>query len=157
MAPASVWFTKQYPMERWIDLIRALKGECTIYLLGGPADSDLCNAIGERAGRGVITLAGKLSFLESAALMQGARMNYVNDSAPLHLASAVEAPVTAIYCSTVPGFGFTPLSSQSHIVETREDLACRPCGLHGKPACPEGHFKCAQIPARQILDAGKSP
>ena len=58
----------------------------------------------------LVNRAGELSLLQSAALMQGAAMNYVNDSAPLHLASAVNAPVTAIFCSTVPAFGFTPLS-----------------------------------------------
>ena len=29
------------------------------------------------------------------------------------------------------------------IAETKIDLPCRPCGLHGKATCPEGHFKCA--------------
>lgn len=70
-------------------------------------------------------------------------MNYVNDSAPMHLCSAVNAPVTAIYCSTIPEFGFGPLSDNSHILQTKEKLSCRPCGLHGFKSCPEKHFKCA--------------
>jgi len=76
-------------------------------------------------------------------LMQGAIMNYVNDSAPLHLASAMNAPVTALFCSTIPAFGFGPLSDVRYVVETEEKLSCRPCGLHGYRACPQGHFKCA--------------
>jgi heptosyltransferase-2 len=60
------------------------------------------------------------------------------------MASAMNAPVTAFFCSTVPGFGFGPLSDTSIIVETQEPLSCRPCGLHGYKACPEGHFKCAK-------------
>jgi heptosyltransferase-2 len=75
--------------------------------------------------------------------MEKAAMNYTNDSAPVHIASAVNAPVTEIFCSTVPGFGYTPLSDHARIVETREKLACRPCGIHGRKECPEGHFKCA--------------
>ena len=79
-------------------------------------------------------------------------MNYVNDSAPMHFASAMDAPVAAIYCSTVPSFGFGPLSTQSYIIEVHEQLACRPCGLHGKAACPLGHFNCARlIHAQQLL------
>jgi heptosyltransferase-2 len=50
--------------------------------------------------------------------------------------------VTAIFCSTIPAFGYTPLSDRSFIVETKEHLSCRPCGIHGRKACPEGHFKC---------------
>jgi heptosyltransferase-2 len=93
-----------------------------------------------------------MSFLQTAALMKDAKMNYVNDSAPLHLASSVNAPVTAIFCSTVPEFGFGPLSDNSYIVETEEDLDCRPCGLHGFAKCPKTHFKCAtNIKPQQLL------
>jgi lipopolysaccharide heptosyltransferase II len=144
ISPASVWFTKQYPAEKWIDLIQSLSGSLQIFLLGAPSDSQLCESIKQSSGKGNISnLAGKLSFLQSAALMKGAVMNYVNDSAPLHFASAVNAPVTAIYCSTIPAFGFGPLSDVQYIVETREPLDCRPCGLHGYKACPRGHFRCA--------------
>jgi heptosyltransferase-2 len=71
----------------------------------------------------------------------------------MHFASAVNAPVCAVYCSTLPSFGFGPLSNKSFIVETREKLDCRPCGLHGQKACPKGHFKCAYgIKEDQLLD-----
>jgi heptosyltransferase-2 len=84
--------------------------------------------------------------------MQNAVMNYVNDSAPLHLASAVNANVAAIFCSTIPGFGFGPLSQNSVVIETQQKLPCRPCGLHGKKQCPEGHFNCAEtIEIEQLL------
>jgi len=85
--------------------------------------------------------------------MKYAVMNYVNDSAPMHFASAVNAPVTAIYCSTLPSFGFGPLSDRSFIVERQGELYCRPCGLHGKKACPEGHFRCAlEIKEEQLIE-----
>jgi heptosyltransferase-2 len=146
MAPTSVWFTKQWPAEKWSELIRRLPESCAVYLLGGPSDRDACQAIADAAGRnGVFNLAGKLSMLESAALMDNAAMNYVNDSAPLHMASAVNAPVTAIFCSTLPSFGFGPLSDVRNVVEVPEgSLKCRPCGLHGRKACPKKHFGCAQ-------------
>ncbi len=144
MAPASVWFTKQFPAEKWVELINRMNPDHRIYLLGSPTDLELCASIQAANIQGnVHILAGELSLLQSAALMRDARMNYVNDSAPLHLASAMNAPVTAIYCSTIPEFGFGPLSDRSHIVQIDYPLSCRPCGLHGKKACPEGHFKCA--------------
>ena len=145
MAPMSVWFTKQYPAERWVELIQALPDFLTVYLLGAPTDTEACAAIGVLAGRTgkVLNLAGKLSLLQSAALQQGAVMNYVNDSAPLHLCSAMNAPTTAIFCSTVPEFGFGPLADVSRVVQTPEQLDCKPCNLHGRKACPLGHFRCA--------------
>ena len=143
MAPTSVWFTKQLPKEQWVKVIQKVSDKQLIYLLGGPGDNEQCEAIKElAANKNVINLAGKLSFLESAALMQNAKMNYVNDSAPLHIASAMNAPVTAYFCSTVPSFGFGPLSDNKTIIEVKEKLTCRPCGLHGKKECPEGHFDC---------------
>jgi len=144
ISPASVWFTKQFPASQWLSFIKNIPAAFTIYLLGGPGDVALCETIREASQRqGLKVLAGSLSFLQSAALMSRASMNYVNDSAPMHFASAMNAPVTAIYCSTVPEFGFGPLSDTRHVVEIDHPLYCRPCGLHGYAACPEGHFKCA--------------
>lgn len=206
IAPASVWFTKQYPKEKWVDFINRLPEEVTVCLIGGKEDTDLCDYIvrqchdanpadhktnpanhdtntavhgtntagrkdsfqllenrelsdsGPLADSGqytfgrVISLAGQLNLLQSAALMKDALMNYVNDSAPMHLASAVNAPVTAVYCSTLPAFGFGPLSDRSYIVEIERPLSCRPCGLHGLKACPLQHFKCArEIEADQLI------
>jgi ADP-heptose:LPS heptosyltransferase len=154
MSPASVWFTKQFPFAQWTSFVREIPGGIGIYLLGGPEDESLCELIRGGSGRTEVrVLAGKLSFLQSAALMSRAVMNYVNDSAPMHFASAMNAPVTAIYCSTITDFGFGPLSDVSHIVEIKERLYCRPCGLHGYKSCPEGHFRCAlDIQQVQLLN-----
>jgi len=126
-----------------------------VYLLGGPPDTAACERLAQAAGRpGLVNLSGKLSLPASAALMRGAVLNYVNDSAPLHLCSAVDAPVCAVFCSTVPRFGFGPLSTFSRIVEHPGPLACRPCGLHGHARCPLGHFRCAlEIETPQLLAA----
>jgi|TARA_B110000459_G_scaffold111941_1_gene124085 heptosyltransferase-2 len=143
MAPTSVWFTKQLPKEQWVKLADKTDDQTTVYLLGGPDDAAQCETIKAASkNKNVVNLAGKLSFLQSAALMQTAKMNHVNDSAPLHIASAMNAPVTAYFCSTVPSFGFGPLSDNKTIVEVKQKLSCRPCGLHGKKECPEKHFDC---------------
>jgi len=142
IAPASVWYTKQWPETKWVELIKGLPPKMHVFLIGAPGDGALCTRIVQAAGRGHV-LSEDLTLMSSAALMQGAAMNYVNDSAPLHIASAMNAPVTVVFCSTVPGFGFGPLRPNGRIVETTEKLDCRPCGLHGYKACPKGHFKCA--------------
>lgn len=144
IAPASVWYTKQFPLSRWVELIKHIPEKYAICLLGAGNDVKYCEQIIAESGReNMIDLAGKLSFLESAALMKKADMNFVNDSAPMHFASAVNAPTTAIFCSTVPDFGFGPLSDNATVLQVEEKLACRPCGLHGFRNCPQGHFKCA--------------
>lgn len=145
IAPTSVWFTKQFPAEKWVELIDKLDSKYHIYLVGGPDDNDACDHIISESKKSAISnLCGKLSFLQTSALMSNATMNYVNDSAPMHMASAMDAPTTAIFCSTIPDFGFGPLSKHNKIIETAEELDCRPCGLHGFKECPEQHFKCAK-------------
>ena len=146
LSPASVWFTKQLPEAKWVQLAKQLAADGTIvYLTGGPPDFDLCERIRLAAELPELSnLAGKLSLLGCCALFSKAKRCYVNDSGPMHMASAVNAPTTAFYCSTVPAFGFGPLADDSEIRELEEPLYCRPCGLHGYKACPEGHFKCGE-------------
>jgi heptosyltransferase-2 len=145
LAPTSVWFTKQAPQEIWLALIEKLsQTKDQIFLLGAPSDRAYLDEIVKKTSSiNVINLAGKLTLLQSAALMADAKHNYVNDSGPLHLASATNATVSAFFCSTVPEFGFGPLSDQSNIIEVK-NLDCRPCGLHGHKVCPKGHFKCGR-------------
>lgn len=147
IAPASVWFTKTFPPGKWMELIGRYQKErpgVKVYLLGSKDEAGFADNILQGSNSDNIeNLCGKLTLLESAALMKDADMNYSNDSAPMHLASSVNAPVTAIYCSTVPRFGFGPLSEKSFVIETKEHLTCRPCGLHGFAKCPQAHFKCA--------------
>jgi hypothetical protein len=42
----------------------------------------------------------------------------------------------------IPAFGFGPLSTKSFIVETQQQLSCKPCGIHGRKTCPLNHFNC---------------
>ncbi len=155
VSPASLWFTKQYPKEKWIEFVASVDEGTTVYFLGSANDKALCDEIIIKSGHtNCLNLAGKLSLLESAALIKDALLNYTNDSAPMHLASAVNARVAALFCSTVPEFGFGPLSETSFVIQTEKKLNCKPCGLHGKKACPKKHFDCGKtIQNKQLLEA----
>lgn len=160
IAPASVWFTKQFPEDKWVELIDELPSNIQIFIIGGPGDKALGDRIigSLRPGSRVVNLCGQLSYLESAALQKGAIRNVVNDSAPMHFATSVNASVTAVYCSTIPGFGYGPLSTDKAIVETPQNLSCRPCGLHGHKQCPRGDFACAYtISVEQIIKTIQIP
>ena len=142
IAPASVWKTKQAPIEKWIEIIRHAASEYRIYLVGASSDYALCEEIIQKSQCIELNnLCGKLKLMETAALFSKAQHVFVNDSGPLHIASAMNTPVTALFCSTSPKFGFGPLSDKNEVIEVM-NLACRPCGLHGKNTCPKGHFDC---------------
>jgi len=154
IAPTSLWYTKQFPVEKWINFLKNVDPDLYVYFLGAQADINICQQIiVDSEHPNCLNLSGKLSFLESAALMKDASMNFVNDSAPMHIASSVNAAITVLYCSTVPEFGFGPKSDDSKIIEVNDFLDCRPCGLHGHRECPKKHFKCAlDIDTKLLLD-----
>lgn len=142
IAPASVWFTKAWSEIKYRELTSELVKRGKVLFIGANSDKELCDRI-RKDFPNTENLCGQLNLLDSAALMKNAKRVFVNDSAPLHLASCVNAKTTAIFCSTVPAFGYTPLADDSIVVDVGDKLACRPCGLHGHQACPLGHFKCS--------------
>ena len=148
-------FTNILPREQWVELIKALPEKYTVYLLGGEQEKPLCTWISDAVGNHrVVVLAGKLNLIQSAALIKDADMTYSCDSSPMHMASAMNAPVTGVFCSTDLYNGFGPLSDRSVVVESKEALDCRPCTTHGRPSCPRGHFACAKsITTAQFLEA----
>lgn len=143
LAPSSVWFTKQWAKEKWIELKEKLSQDYQLLFIGGPDDKEYIQSIIQDT-QNCSNLCGELNLVQSSILMKKAKRVFVNDSAPLHLASAAQAKTTAIFCSTVTDFGYTPLSKESSVVQLNPRLDCMPCGLHGKKQCPLGHFKCAR-------------
>ena len=123
-------------------------------LIGGPADAALCARIAAAAGNtGILDASGRLTLLGSAEMIARAAVLVCNDSAPLHLATAMGVRVVAIFGATVPGIGFGPIGDTDVVVET-EGLACRPCSVHGGDRCPIGTFECmGRIGPERILDA----
>ena len=141
IAPGSVWATKRWPADYFIQLLQFLGDkEYQFVFLGGPEDRNLCERIITQSGQKALNGAGALNLLESAAVIQKLDLMISNDSAPLHMANAVQTPVFAIFGPTVERFGCFPIGPKDRVFEV--DLYCRPCSKHGSNTCPEGHFRC---------------
>jgi len=141
LAPGSQWATKRWPY--FPELARALAGEVPLAIVGGPGDRADARAIRNALGTGVPLAdgVGRLSLLGSAELIRRARLLVSNDSAPVHLASAMGTPTVEIYGPTAPIFGFAARAPWSRVVEP-DPLPCRPCHKHGPAVCPLVHHKC---------------
>jgi heptosyltransferase II len=137
LAPGSVWATKRWPY--YAELAAALEGR--VVIIGGTEDVPLAQEIVEASRGKAVSAAGALGLRASAALIQRARCLITNDSAPLHLATAVGTPIVALFGPTVPEFGFGPRRA-GDVTLGRAELPCRPCSTHGPPACPLGHHRC---------------
>ena len=139
IAPGSVWPTKRWPFERFHQLILLLRNKgIYVILLGGKEDQQMCESL---SGDCALNLAGRLSILESAAAISLSKAVVTNDSAPLHIASAMNIPTIAIFGATTPSLGFGPLADNSIILENSE-IECRPCGRHGSMKCRMKNFDC---------------
>lgn len=157
VAPGSIWGTKRWPY--YPELAAALPGQ--VVVIGGPDDAELAEAVVRAAPDRAASAAGALSLRESAALLERAAVLVTNDSAPLHLATAVGTPIVAVFGPTVPGFGFGPLGPRDQVVELH-GLPCRPCSAHGPQRCPLGHHRCMRdldvaAVLRAVADATHSP
>lgn len=137
IAPGSIWGTKRWPGYPEL----AARVPEPVVIIGGPEDRALGDAVAAGAPGRVHVAAGALSLRGSAALVERALVLVSNDSAPLHLGSAVGTRTVAIFGPTIPGFGFGPRGAEDRIVE-RNGLPCRPCSTHGPQVCPLGHHRC---------------
>ncbi|MGK9368098.1 glycosyltransferase family 9 protein [Melioribacter sp. Ez-97] len=144
IAPGSVWFTKRYP--RFDEVIKMLiEEDYFVILIGGGEDVPLCERLSEGYGESdLISLAGKLTVVESVALLMNCHALISNDSAPVHMAMATDTPVVDVYCSTIPDFGFYPYTRFSSVV-SYDGLECKPCGIHGHKSCPIKTFDCGHL------------
>jgi heptosyltransferase-2 len=136
LAPGSVWGTKRWPY--YAELAAGL--DRPVVIVGSAEDAPLADAIVAACPKAV-SAAGGLTLRASAALIQRAAVLVTNDSAPLHLATAVGTPVVGLFGPTVPEFGFGPRRA-GDVVLGHGELACRPCSSHGPQVCPLGHHRC---------------
>lgn len=140
--PGAAWNTKRWDSERFAELCRRLaKNGMKPVIIGGSGDSALGAAIAKASGAADLT--GKTSLEDLKALMGMLSLFVTNDSGPMHLAAAAGVPVVAVFGATTRELGFFPYGERHRVVEA--ELACRPCGLHGARACPEGHFLCMRL------------
>ncbi|GAB6062342.1 glycosyltransferase family 9 protein [Deferrisoma palaeochoriense] len=155
LAPGARWPTKAWPEEHWRALAGRLQGGGALpVVVGGPEDRELADRI-LAGGRGA-NLAGRTTILETAAALAWCEALVTNDSAPMHMATAVGTRVVALFGPTVRGFGFYPLGPADTVVE--REIPCRPCSLHGRIVCPSGPRTCLDsIRPEEILAEVERP
>ncbi len=105
---------------------------CRVFMTGTEDDAEAVSRLIERVKEPVTDLCRKTSIGALAELMRRADLVITNDSAPLHVASAVNAPTVAIFGpSDERKYG--PLADRSRVI--KPDVPCRPCG---RPLCAKG-------------------
>jgi heptosyltransferase-2 len=156
LAPGSVWGSKRWPY--YPELAHRLAAKrIPVVVVGGPADLDegsqIVAAVAAAQRVAAQNTCGRLSLRQSAALIGRAGLLVTNDSAPLHLATAMGTPIIALFGPTVTEFGFGPVRA-GDVALGVDGLQCRPCSSHGPPQCPLGHHRCMrEITVEAVLAA----
>jgi len=118
--------SRRWPAEYFARVCEFLSDEgFEVILTGDEDDTDVCNEIARALAAKVKSLAGRLSFAESAALLSLAQLCITNDTSTLHLAEAVAVPrVISIFGPTDPDL-LVP-DNRRHTV-FKSELPCAPC------------------------------
>jgi heptosyltransferase-2 len=145
LSPGSVWATKRWIPEGFAQVARELEHRygAQVLLLGSAEDAAIAARVAAATGGSVINLAGKTDLDTFLALVRRLRLLVSNDSAPMHVAAALDVPVVAVFCATTPAQGYGPYGE--HVAVVQADLECRPCGRHGGPRCPRGTEDCMRL------------
>jgi heptosyltransferase-2 len=152
-APGAEFGTaKRWPARHFAALARELRSrypQLHIGMLGSPKDRAACDEILALTGPDRMhNLAGTTRLGEAIALIAGADAMVANDSGLLHIASALNRPVIAIYGPTDPDHA-PPFSDMARSLSLRLD--CSPCKQR---ECPLGHHNCMEhLEPGMALDA----
>ena len=146
LAPGSVWETKMWPAESYIGVgSHFARRGLRVAVSGGSGDRELCSRVASGIP-GALDVSGRLTLRQSAELYRRSVFVLTGDTAPQHLAAAMDARIFSIFGPTVREFGFWPYTPNGVVIE--EDLSCRPCGVHGSRSCPNRTHLCM----RRITD-----
>lgn len=135
IAPEAFHKTKRWLQERFDELINRLISDGYEVRIFGSDSTTL-----ENTNSKAENYCGKLSLMETAEKISECDYFISNDTGLMHIASACQIPILAIFGSSVKELGFTPYRVRHDIIEF--DIWCRPCSHIGRSFCPLGHFKC---------------
>lgn len=98
LGPGARWAPKCWPATAFRQLVDQLQTRFdAVVLLGSTADADSCQQVADGMALPCITLAGKTSLLQAAAVLQQVALFIGNDSGLGHLAAACNTPTLTVF------------------------------------------------------------
>jgi len=150
--PTSRWLFKCWPEEKVGALITRLQAQGErVVVTAAPDEREIqmvARILAPLATRPV-DLAGRLSLKQLAALTANAKLFIGVDSAPMHIAAAMQTPVVALFGPS-GDIVWGPWMVRSRVITS--DHPCRPCGNDG---CGGGKVsECLTVlPVERVLGA----
>jgi len=138
---------KMWPAQRFAQLIDGLAPNARVVLLGAPSDGPVETRVMELSASRLLSLVGRTDIPTLAAILKRLAVYITNDTGPMHLASALGAPVVAIFGPTDPA-ETAPAGPMVQIIRRKAD--CAPCW---KRQCPIDHRCMTAISVDEVGEA----
>jgi predicted lipopolysaccharide heptosyltransferase III len=150
--PAARYWFKAWPAERFAALGDALIREgFQAVIVGSENERSVGEAVLAAAQQTFVSLVGKTSLRELAALMKLCSLFVGNDAGPMHMAAAVGCPVVGLFGPTNPAV-WGPYGKTCRSIY--KGLDCRECFY---PGCFRGESSCMKlITVDEVFGAAKS-
>jgi len=142
---------KQWPLRNFIETGNRLMKDlgCRIVVTGDSKEKILCEELASKV-TGAVSVAGRTSLRETAAIIERMSLFITNDTGPMHIAFALGTPTVALFCPTDPEL-CGPYHAKNAVV-IKKPVICTPCT--GKncstPVCME------QITVEEVINAAES-
>jgi len=145
--PRTRWPTKNWPLANFVELVAKLDEDFFVIFTGSVEDQQpIAEALMALPQTRVTSLAGQLSLSEYFALVSMADLVLTGDSLPMHVASAYNRPVVALFGPTDEA-RVGPRSD--HAVAVRAVTDCQRC--YRRITCPRDCI--SQITSEQVSEA----
>lgn len=127
--------SRRWPAEDFGRTADLLAHDHQIVFVGGAGEADLVAAARRVMKRPAAALIDTLSLGELGAVIDRATLVLCNNSAPAHIAAALDTPVVVLYALT--NLQHKPWRVPARVLY--HDVPCRNCL---RSTCPEGHHAC---------------
>jgi ADP-heptose:LPS heptosyltransferase len=137
-------------LQRYAVVARSLSAEAglPLVIVGSRREFETLQSVISVADQeSVISLVGRTSVPELAAIVRRASLVLANNSACLHLADAFQRPMVITYSGTEHESQWRPRSSPARLL--RRDTSCSPCYNFN---CPYG-MECLDISPEEVVQA----
>jgi lipopolysaccharide heptosyltransferase II len=149
LVPGASAATRRYDPHRYASVMRslAIKTNLPIVVLGSSREQDRFQPVLNACKEGLaISLVGKTSVPEMAALIKGSSLVMANNSSAMHIADAFRRPAVILFSGTEFLSQWEPRNSPAVLL--RRGTSCSPCY---KFDCPY-HLECLDIPVEEVVD-----
>ena len=141
----TTWPDKNWPVESFRTALCKLPEEIQLVFCGAPKDQHYIDEVLQGLPRSAVSIAGKTSLLELAALFRETDLLLTGDTGPLYIAAAMGTPTLSLWGPTHPTI-YGPLTGPHSFILSPHD--CTSCC---KTRCRDKTNACMQAISPKIV------